>query len=81
MHLSEEKKEENYHLIRGLVYLLGWVAALEFLHLTAPVNNPAASSIVSLFWFLLTTISISTTWYIRSGRAGRHFKVSPSMFG
>ena len=35
------------------------MAALEFLHLTAPFNNPAGSVLVSLYWFVLVTISLS----------------------
>ena len=66
-----EEEEEEHHLLRGLLYFLGWVAALEFLHLTAPVNNPGGSVLVSVYWFLLVTISLSGTCYVRVFRAGK----------
>jgi len=75
--LSDEEGEEDHYLLRGLLYFLGWVAILLILHTTAPVNNPTASTLVSLFWFLLATISVSIAWYFRVGRAGRHLKGSP----
>jgi len=65
---SGQADVDDHFLLRGVLYLLCGIAALQFLHLTAGYNNPTSSPLVSLFWLLAVAIPVSMTWYARVGK-------------